>query len=201
MHELETDRLILRPLTSADYSAISNIASDEDIVKYMVWGDYNEEETIRYLEKCEADWKTAPQMNYEFGIVLKETGALIGACWLHLENNRRCGELGWVLHRDWWRQGLMTQAAGALFRFCFEDLRLHRVYAHARVENHGSYKLMEKYGMRREGLFKQCDPIRFVEPEAWADVYLYAVLDTEYLNTEIPYQSHAPDSFDAGRRK
>jgi RimJ/RimL family protein N-acetyltransferase len=75
----------------------------------------------------------------------------------------------------------MSEAAGALLRFSFEDLRLHRVCAHARAEISGSVKIMEKYGMRREGHYIQCDPVRFAETEAWADVYLYAMLDTEYF--------------------
>ncbi len=182
MTTLQTERTTLRPLTKDNYNDIYRIASDEDIVKYMLWGAFDEQDTIRYLEKCESDWTVSPQKNYDFGVFQKGNDALIGACWLHLEDNLRCGELGWVLHSDYWRKGLMSEVAEALIRFCFTDLRLHRVYAHARVENHGSYKIMENLGMRREGLFKQCDPVRFVEPEAWADVYFYAILNEEYFN-------------------
>ena len=85
----------------------------------------------------------------------------------------------------------MSEAAGALIRFCFEDLRLHRIYAHAQAENKGSYTIMERYGMRREGLFRQCDPVRFIETEAWADVYLYAILDTEYFNVNKQFHQEA----------
>ncbi len=181
MIKLETDRLCLRPLTRDDFAGIYRCASDKNIVKYMIWGPFDENGTDRYLQKCASDWRAEPVTRYAFGIVLRKTGALIGACWLHLEDSRRCGELGWVLHSDWWRQGFMSEAAGALLRFSFEDLRLHRVCAHARAENSGSFKIMEKYGMRREGHYIQCDPVRFAETEAWADVYLYAMLDTEYF--------------------
>ena len=49
MPSLETNRIILRPLTKADFNAVYRIASDEEIVKYMVWGPFDEQGTVRYL--------------------------------------------------------------------------------------------------------------------------------------------------------
>lgn len=185
MIALETARTILRPLTADDYSSIYSCASDENIVKHMIWGPFDSAETVRYLKQCEEDWAAEPMMNFEFGIILKETGALAGACWIHLEGNRRCGELGWVLHSDYWNQGLMSEAAGALLRFGFEDLKLHRLSAYCFADNQGSYKIMEKYKMRREGHYIKSDLRRFTEGETWVDIYQYAILDEEYLQNRI----------------
>ncbi len=179
---IETARLKLRPLALDDFELLHRCASDPDIVQYMIWGNYDKDETVRFLRQCEDDWSATPQKRYPFAIVLKETGEAIGACWLQLEENLKCGELSWVLHSDWWHRGYMSEAAVVFLGFCFKDLGLHRVYAHARVENSGSYKIMEKLGMRREALYRKLDPVRFSDTESWADVYLYAILEEDYFN-------------------
>lgn len=185
MITLETARTTLRPLTTGDHDIILRCGSDPAIIKYMIWGPYDADKTARFLEKCEEDWAVEPTMNYEFAVVLKETGTAIGCCWLHLEVNRRCGELGWVLHSDYWGQGIMSEVAGVLLRFGFEDLKLHRLSAYCFADNQGSYKIMEKYKMRREGHYIKSDLLRFTEGETWVDIYQYAILDEEYLHNRI----------------
>ena len=42
----------------------------------------------------------------------------------------------------------------AMLRFAFDELRLHRVYAQCRTENHASRRIMAKLGMREEGVLR-----------------------------------------------
>ena len=51
----------------------------------------------------------------------------IGLMWIQKEN--RSAEVGYSLSRQYWNQGLMTEALNALLRFCFDSLRLNRVEA------------------------------------------------------------------------
>jgi ribosomal-protein-alanine N-acetyltransferase len=181
MIKLETARTILRPLSTADCAAVQRWASVPENVTHMPWGPNTDADTLQFLEACEQSWAADPIQKYEFGIVLKETGELIGSCGVYIKDELRAAELGWILRWDYWKHGIMTEAAGALIRFCFEELRLHRVFALCNAPNYGSYRVMERNGMRREGHYIKSRLLKNVRPETWCDAYSYALLEEEYF--------------------
>jgi ribosomal-protein-alanine N-acetyltransferase len=177
---LETRRMLLRPFSSGDFDAVHSYASSPENVKYMIWGPNNEQATKIFLAECEKKWAEEPVSEYEFAIVLKETGNVIGGCGIYLNKERYEAMLGWILHRDYWKRGLMPEAASALLGFGFGKLGLHRIYAICNAENYGSYRVMEKIGMRREAHFIKNRYGRAGEAEKWYDEYHYAILSEEW---------------------
>jgi RimJ/RimL family protein N-acetyltransferase len=89
-----------------------------------------------------------------------------------------------MLHRDNWRQGYATEMGGALLKFGFDELGLHRISARCDSENIASYKVMEKIGMRREGLFLEARPAHKRSIRQYGDELHYAILRDEYLRME-----------------
>ncbi len=185
MITLETERLTLRPFTVDDFNAVHAYASVPENVRFMPWGPNDEKATKEFLLACEEAWKADPVVKYELAIVQKSTGQVIGGCGIYLNEERNTAMLGWTLHRDYWKQGLMPEAARALLRFGFEDLNLHRIIAHCNTENYGSYRVMEKAGMRREGQFLKSNFGRVGDEKKWHDVYQYAMLDEEWTRRAL----------------
>ena len=64
-------------------------------------------------------------------------------------------ELGYVLARDWWGRGLMSEAAGAVVEWGLALPPVFRVWAVTDVDNHASARVLEKIGMQREGLLRR----------------------------------------------
>ena len=186
MLKLETERLLLRPFTTDDFEAGHSYGSDPENVKYMVWGPNDENATRAFLNSCEEKWKADPIKEYEFAIVLKSTGKVIGGCGIYLNNERNTAMLGWILNKGYWKQGYMPEAAAKLLEYCFNELKLHRVYSTCNTENYGSFRVMEKIGMRREAHFIKNNFGRVWDKEIWYDEYHYAILEEEwekrYLN-------------------
>ncbi len=121
---------------------------------------------------------------------------MIGDCDLALRGEGEA-RLGWILRRDRWNQGYGTEVCGALLRFGFETLGLRRIVALCDAENHGSYRVMEKNGMRREGFFFQTRRANPSSGEAWRDEYLYAMLTDEWdIRKEIACYTALPAQFD-----
>jgi len=178
---LETKRLIIRPLNQNDFEAVHSYASVPENVKYMIFGPNDEKATRDFLAQAEEKWKANPITEYEFAIVLKDTGAVIGGCGIYLRAKSEA-MLGWILHRDYWKQGYGTEFAKTLLKFGFEELKLHRIYATCNTENYGSYRVMEKCGMRREAHFIKNRFGRVDDKEVWYDEYHYAMLDEEWKN-------------------
>lgn len=179
--ELKTNGLILREFKANDFSAVHEYASNIDNVKYMIWGPNDEKATKLFIDSC-IQWQSkSPRLHYDFAVTLKSTGKLIGGCGIYLEGDLTQGTLGWILHKDYWKQGYMTEAAKALLSFGFEKLKLHRIYASCNIENYGSYRVMEKCGMRREAHFIKNRRGRKGIDAEWISEYIYAILDSEWI--------------------
>lgn len=93
--------------------------------------------------------------------------------------SRACGpqySFGYVLHKDWWGQGLASEATAALVKFGFDELRAHRLWAHVFVGNTASERVLRKLGFRYEGCALQAFFVR----EKWFDLQTFAMLRSEW---------------------
>jgi RimJ/RimL family protein N-acetyltransferase len=95
---------------------------------------------------------------------------------LVVEARHRRAELGYWLGVAFWNRGYMTEAVRRVVAFAFAELGLHRVQAHALVRNPGSWRVMEKAGMAREGVLRG-----YVHKGGvFEDIVAYAVLRPEF---------------------
>jgi len=172
---LTTERLRLRPLETNDFAAVHKYCSDIGNLRYMLFGPNGEDATRAFIADRISKTAMTPRTNYAFAACLKESGVLIGSCELDVKGEQ--GELGWILDKDYWKNGYGTELAAELIRFGFSELGLHRIYATCDAENYGSYRVMERNRMRREGLFIKGRPTR----DGWRDELLYARLKEEWL--------------------
>lgn len=182
MIRLETERLVLRPLGPQDFDAYYSYTSVPENMTYMIFGPYTPEEAMNFLKRCESWWQENPPRVYEFAVILKESGKMIGNCGLYMDDERRLtGMLGWCFHRDYWNKGYATEAVRALLKFGFEELNLHRIHAECNADNIASARVMEKVGMRREGHFLKNRFDRVGDKKMWYDEFFYGILQEEYL--------------------
>lgn len=168
---LETERLLLRPITLDDAKAMFAYGGNPENVRYMAWGPNTMEQTIDFIKKSKS--------GEEFAIVLKSENAVIGSCGVYPDENNDTGELGWILHKNYWMRGYGTEFARELIRYGFEDLGLRRLTATCVAENYGSYRIMERNGMRREALHVQAHWSNV--DKKWYDCAVYAILAKEYF--------------------
>jgi RimJ/RimL family protein N-acetyltransferase len=195
MKQLEHGRLILRSFTPDDFDAVHSYASDPANCIYMVWGPNTDEQTRSFIQTAISMAEETPCRNYQYAAILKDTGNLIGACNLNLTGNE--AEIGWILHRDFWKQGYGPEMGKAMLKYGFEELHLHRIIAHCDAENYGSYRTMEKIGMRREGLFLDTRPANKLSSKKYGDELYYAILKEEWdIRKEIAYYNVLPVEFD-----
>ena len=126
----------------------------------------------------------------DFGIVVKKTEKLIGSCGFIIDDAAGTADFGWILHKDYWKRGYGTEMCGELMRYGFEDLKLRRIVANCAAVNYGSYRVMERNGMRREALHVKAFWAR-VDNE-WIDKAEYAILaDEYYAQKESDGENHA----------
>jgi len=172
---LETARLILRLPTPNDFKAVHSWAGNPENVRYMAWGPNDEEQTRSFLSSV--------IVGRDYAVVLKETGNVIGSCGIYPDSNNDTAELGWILHIDHWKHSYGTELCGELIRYGFETLKLRRIHAPCASVNYGSYRIMERNGMRREALHVKAFWAR-VDKE-WIDEVRYAILADEWRSHSV----------------
>ena len=112
-----------------------------------------------------------------WGLVLKDSGAFVGTCGMDADYapEHARAELGYVLSREHWGKGLMSEAGRAVIRFGFGRMGLSRVQARCIAENAASARVMEKAGMICEGTLRESEFIR----GAYRDWKRYSILRRE----------------------
>jgi Acetyltransferases, including N-acetylases of ribosomal proteins len=196
MKTLETPRLILRKFTPDDFAVAHTYASVRENVLFMPWGPNSEDDTRNFINMAIARADENPCRDYQYAVTLKESGRLIGGCCLTIKENET-GELGWILHRDYWKQGYGPELGEALLELGFGELGLHRITANCDADNYGSYRVMEKIGMRREGLFIEGRAANKLTDKKYSDSLIYAILRDEWeTRREINYYNTLPCRFE-----
>lgn len=174
--QLVTPRLILREFKEEDWHFTNLYEANEEVMRYQTSGTRTSQESLEYIQQCLSEAKEDPRTLYDLAIVLEVTDMLIGRVGMKVDYDSEEAVLWYILNRTYWNKGYTTEAATAMLRFGFEHLHLHRIYADCDPRNTGSYRVMEKIGMRREAHFKENI---FIKGE-WCDSYVYAILDHEW---------------------
>lgn len=143
-HVLETDRLLLRPLSLDDAEAEFVWLSDPVVNRYMPYNLYTDiADVTKWLElamNCENE--------LHFGFVRKSDGVLIGAGSIgpH-EHQDGSWEFGYNLRRDAWNQGYATEATKAMIDLAIKAYGVRTFVAGHAADNPASGRVMEKCGL------------------------------------------------------
>lgn len=174
---LETERLILREFRESDLDDVHAYGSDPVVSKFMDWGPNTPEISQTFLDLQIEGQKAWPRRDVSLALEVRETRKMIGSIRLWVvQEDWGTAEIGYSLDRGHWRRGFAIEAASAMMRAGFDVLGLHRIVATCDVRNRGSWGVMRKLGMRREGKLMQDRLIK----GHWRDTYSYAILADEW---------------------
>ena len=150
---IETARLILRKPVVEDTPLIHEAyANDAEVTRYLTW---RPNRTVADGEEPAAHRLAAWESGEYFCwvITLREGGELAGMISIRPDGWRV--DLGYVLGRRWWGRGLMTEAARVVIDYVMSEPEVFRVWAVCDVDNAASARVLEKAGMRREGVLRR----------------------------------------------
>ncbi|MFN0147543.1 MAG: GNAT family N-acetyltransferase [Dehalococcoidia bacterium] len=175
MTTLPTARLVLRPWRFSDVEAVYRNGVHPDFGRYIAIPRPYE---MRHAEEIVArvvlrDREAHPTWAITLG------GGYIGDVNVRVEPAERRAEMGYGIHPDHWGMGYTAEAAHAAMAWCFETFDLMKFSARADIRNTGSWRVMEKLGMRREGLLRSH---RYIHGER-SDEVVYGILREELQPT------------------
>jgi RimJ/RimL family protein N-acetyltransferase len=174
--DLRTARLRLRPLNIADSEAYFDIFSDAETLQYWSGEPISERDEAETLVRQDIEFSNEGKC-VVWAVALPDSNRLIGKFILFQfsEQNRRA-EVGYILDRRQWGQGYMSEAMACVLDYAFNELNLHRLEADTDPENVASLALLEKFGFKREGLFRH----RWYVYGKWLDSIMLGLLKKDY---------------------
>ncbi|HZS75690.1 MAG TPA: GNAT family protein [Ktedonobacteraceae bacterium] len=174
---IETERLILRQLTLEDAEDFFVCHSDPEAFRYSRHSEETSLQSATHTLNRLLKWYQDRFMLC-WAIVLKENQRFIGRIqmqeWSDIHHS---AEVGYRLGTQYWGKGYATEALGAVIAYLFEQTTINRIYASTWAENIASARVLEKAGMRFEGLSRQK---RFVKG-AFRDTKNYAILREDFF--------------------
>ena len=189
--DIETVRMLLRPLVEADVDDLWPLVSNPEIPKQMSWEAHKtREETHEWvLRQAEA---RARGTGVVWGLEREHhvVGCIgLGAiAWQDRAWRRDHAELGYWLAPPLWGQGFMTEAVRGVIAFGFDDLGLHKIETQCLAENAASRRVIEKSGFRFVGRREE-DVWR---DEKWHAQLLYELTITEWSDTTATRRFYRP---------
>jgi [ribosomal protein S5]-alanine N-acetyltransferase len=154
--EIKTERLILRKLSIDDADAILKLRADEDVMRYIGKEPITlKSEAIEFIDRVNESLETNYGITWAVALQ-QEPGNLIGTIghWRLIKEHYRA-EVGYMLQRDYWRQGIMKEALFKVIDFGFNEMQLHSIEAHINPLNIASASILEATGFVREAYFKE----------------------------------------------
>lgn len=154
MSVLETDRLTLRRLTVGDAPFMLDLLNQPSFLRFI--GDRG----VRSLEAARGYIARGPLASYErhgFGlylVVLQTTGDALGICGLLQRDFLDAPDIGFAFLPRFWSQGYAFEAASAVLAYGRNALGIGRILAITAPDNTASIRLLEKLGLRFQGLVK-----------------------------------------------
>ena len=152
--KIETERLILRRFKIEDAEDMyKNWASDPEVTKFLTWPPHkNADVTRAILEEWIPQYDDGGYFNWV--MEYKENGKIIGnISVVKLNEEIESADIGYCLSRAYWGQGFMPEALKAVMDYLFDVAGLNRIAASHDVNNPKSGRVMEKAGMKQEGIF------------------------------------------------
>jgi [ribosomal protein S5]-alanine N-acetyltransferase len=152
---LRTNRLLLREITFQDTESIFAFRSNPDAMRYI-----GKPPATSINDAKELIRKIIDALNNNdgitWGITLADNNTVIGTIgfWRIAKEHYRA-EIGYMLHPEYWNQGIATEAIEAVLEYGFDRLKFHSIEAFLTPENTASVKLLEKAGFKKEGHFKE----------------------------------------------
>lgn len=174
---LTTDRLIIRPFLKSDYADLYEYLSLAETYRYEPGRPISQDEARKMAEE------RAGRSDFRAVTLKGKPQKLIGhVSFIQQEPKQfRTWEIGFIFNPAFQNKGYATEASRAIIEHAFKELNAHRVVGYCAVDNIASRRVLEKCGLRREGLLRK--NAFFHEEEngqpIWFDSHQYAILAEE----------------------
>ena len=170
---LKSNLVRLRQLRHKDIQTMAPLVT-KHVVRYLVHVPfpYEIEDARRFVNKSRRNFQLKKERI--FAIDLVGDGSLVGVISLQkIDRNNKNAQISYWIGKNYWNLGIATESINLLIRHAFCVLRLHKVYANVLATNRASIRVLEKNGLKKEGVLKHS----VYKDDKFHDVVLYYKLN------------------------
>ena len=168
---LKSKLVRLRQLRHKDMQTMAQLVT-EQVVRYLVHVPYpyEIEDARRFINKSRRNF----QLKKEQTFAIEFVGNLVGVISLQkIDRVNKNAQISYWIGKSYWNLGIATESINLLIHYAFCVLRLHKVYANVLNSNRASIRVLEKNGLKKEGVLKHS----LYKDDKFHDVVLYYKLN------------------------
>ena len=171
---LETERLVLRPLTLEDTADFFEYASDEETMRYI----FNPHTSLHQTKEFIANYYLTSPLGF-YALEHKEDHKMIGVIEFRVDDKKHEGEIGYMLNKKYWRQGLTTEACLRILSLGFNTLLSEHITSGHDTGHIASGSVLKKVGMSFEHITKDAHELK----GKMVDTFFYGITRDNYLTS------------------
>ena len=170
---ITTDRLVLKLFQESDAPTVTRLCNNYNLYKSTLNlpYPYSIEDALGWIANHQEHFDA--DRLYEFAVTDKESGEIYGAVALSNNKNNSNGEIAYWIGEKFWGKGFATEAAEAVVDFAFKEKGYHKVYARYFRSNPASGKVMQKLGMKEEGILTE----QVKKEDVFEDLVCYGLIN------------------------
>ncbi len=177
--QIETERLILRRFKPSDAQHMyKNWATDSEVCKFLSWNPHKD---LSETEHVVEGWINSYQNfdYYNWAIELRDIGEIIGQISImHINEKYSSCSVGYNISKSFWGKGIMTEALKAVISYLFKEIGMNRIEGRHNTLNAASGRVMQKSGMKFEGIMRQVKVNKYGE---LYDLAVYSILKSDLI--------------------
>ncbi|MFQ3844996.1 GNAT family protein [Staphylococcus pseudoxylosus] len=161
-----------RDLIDTDIDDINELHNLTEVTKYQTWRAQSNEETKQFISEV-----INKNSNFVYNVLVNpDTDKVIGTIQLAIDEEHKSAEIDFIIHPNYWNNGIATNIAKTIIKYAFKVLKLNRIWASIDSNNIAASMVLQNLEMKLEGIFREN---RLVDGE-YRDTLNYAILRSEY---------------------
>ncbi|MGW7947624.1 GNAT family N-acetyltransferase [Staphylococcus xylosus] len=161
-----------RDLIDTDIDDINELHNLTEVTKYQTWKTQSNEETKQFIREV-----INQDSNVVYNVLVNpDTDKVIGTIQLVIDEVNKSAEIEFIIHPNYWNNGIATNIAKTIIKYAFKVLKLNRVAASIDSNNTAAIMVLQNLEMKLEGVLREN---RLVDGE-YRDTLSYAILRSEY---------------------
>ena len=142
------------------------------MTQYQTWGPQSYEETQQFINVV-----LEKDSNWIYNVLVdSDTDKVIGTIQLAIDEANQSAEINFIIHPNYWGNGVATDIAKTIIKYGFKVLKLNRIGASIDSRNIAAGIVLEKLGMKREGVLRKDQLVQ----DVYRDTLIYGLLRSEY---------------------
>lgn len=161
-----------RDLQASDIQGVYELYAHPEVAKYQLWDVATYEETEQFINSV-----LEKEEHWIYNVIINaDTDKIIGIVQLIVDNDNKSAEIGFIVHPDFWEQGIASDIATTMVKYGFKVLKLNRIWGSLDARNVAARIVLQNANMKHEAVLREDKAVE----DGFRDTLIFAIIKSEY---------------------